>query len=127
MVLSGARTGSVRFGLGTLGVVVALAAVSGPSVAQVGDKPAAAGDAAGKIEKGRQLFSDFGCASCHTLTDAGATGHVGPSLDGDPNLTPEFVVGRVTNGQGMMPAFAGQLSPEEVAAVAAYVIQVAAK
>jgi mono/diheme cytochrome c family protein len=106
--------------------------MSGSSIAQVDGKPAgapppAASDAAGKVEKGRQVFSDFGCGSCHTLTDAGATGHVGPSLDGDSNLTQAFVANRVADGQGVMPAFAGQLSQEEVAAVAAYVVQVAAK
>jgi cytochrome c oxidase subunit 2 len=31
---------------------------------------------------GRRLFSQYGCNACHTLTDAGAHGTVGPSLDG---------------------------------------------
>ncbi len=52
---------------------------------------------------------------------------MGPSFDGDPNLAPAFIVNRVTNGQGAMPAFAGQMSPEEIDAVAAYVSQVAAR
>ena len=30
---------------------------------------------------GRQLFTDTGCAGCHTLADADATGTVGPELD----------------------------------------------
>ncbi|MEX0787540.1 MAG: cytochrome c oxidase subunit II [Anaerolineales bacterium] len=34
------------------------------------------------IEAGRFLFTRYGCAACHTLTDAGAAGVVGPSLDG---------------------------------------------
>ena len=106
--------------------------MSGPSGAQDNGKPAAApppaaGDAAAKIAKGRDLFANFGCGSCHSLADAGATGHVGPSFDGDPNLAPAFIVNRVTNGQGAMPAFAGQMSPEEIDAVAAYVSQVAAR
>lgn len=30
---------------------------------------------------GAQLFASSGCASCHTLSAAGATGEVGPNLD----------------------------------------------
>jgi mono/diheme cytochrome c family protein len=122
----------VRLGFGALGVAVALAAISGPSVAQEGGKPAAAappaaaGDAA-KLDKGRGIFSDYGCANCHSLADAGATGHVGPSLDANANLSMDFVVDRVTNGQGMMPSFGGQLSAAEINAVAAYVMKVATK
>ena len=31
---------------------------------------------------GRQLFAQSGCNACHTLADAGASGQVGPKLDG---------------------------------------------
>ncbi len=116
-----------RLGLGALAAVAAFAAMSQPSVAQGDAKPAAAGDAAAKIEKGRTVFANYGCGSCHSLADAGATGHVGPSFDGDSNLTEAFVVNRVTNGQGAMPSFGGQLSDEEIADVAAYVTKTAAK
>jgi mono/diheme cytochrome c family protein len=115
----------VRLKFRALAVAVALAAISGPSVAQDSGKsgvaaaPAASGDAA-KLDKGRG-------ANCHSLADAGATGHVGPSLDGNANLTQEFVVERVTNGQGMMPSFGGQLSADEINAVAAYIVKVATK
>ncbi len=119
--------GSARLGLATLAITVCLAAISQPSAAQDSGKPAAAGDAAGKIEKGRGLFADFACGSCHSLADAGATGHVGPSLDGNRGLTEAFIVNRLTNGQGGMPAFAGQLSPEEMDALAAYVIHATSK
>jgi mono/diheme cytochrome c family protein len=30
---------------------------------------------------GRQLFLDAGCGACHTLTDAGTNGTIGPNLD----------------------------------------------
>jgi mono/diheme cytochrome c family protein len=76
---------------------------------------------------GEDLFTDYGCGNCHTLAKAGATGHVGPSFDGNTNLSPDFVVERVTNGQGMMPAFTGQMSPEEVAILAKYVTEAASK
>jgi mono/diheme cytochrome c family protein len=119
--------GFAKLGFGALGAAVALAAISGPSIAQVGATPAAAGGDAAKLEKGRAMFSDYGCANCHALADAGASGHVGPALDGNANLTQEFVVDRVTNGQGMMPSFSGQLSADEINTLAAYVIKVAAK
>jgi mono/diheme cytochrome c family protein len=35
------------------------------------------------------------------------------------------VVDRVTNGKGAMPSFSGQLSPTQIADVAAYVSQAA--
>ena len=58
------------------------------------------------------------------LADAGATGNVGPNLD-ETRPGQELVVDRVTNGQGAMPAFRGQLSPEQIEAVAEYVSSVA--
>lgn len=69
---------------------------------------------------GQQVFTSAGCASCHTLAAAGATGTVGPNLD---QLAPTEarVVDVVTNGLNAMPAFAGQLSEEEIQDVAEYV------
>ena len=68
------------------------------------------------------VVDQAGCASCHTLKDAGATGTVGPNLDQTkPPL--ELVVDRVTNGKGAMPAFGSQLSQQQIADVAAYVVQ----
>ena len=127
---SRAFTGLVSQGLASVGAAVALAAMGGASLAQApaAAPPASAADpAAAKIEKGRQVFTDFGCGSCHSLGDAGATGHVGPSLDGNNNLNADLVVERVTNGAGQMPAFGGQLSKDEVAALAAYVTKVAGR
>jgi mono/diheme cytochrome c family protein len=113
-----------------MGIAVGLAALGGVSLAQnAADKPAAAKAAAdpAAMDKGRQIFTDYGCAQCHSLGDAGATGHVGPSLDGNPNITQDFVNQRVTNGQGMMPSFSSQLSPDEINAVSAYIAKVAMK
>ncbi|MGZ3343799.1 MAG: c-type cytochrome [Caulobacteraceae bacterium] len=98
--------------------------MGGVSLAE--DPGKAAADAAA-LDKGRQLFTDYGCASCHTLGDAGATGHVGPALDGNPSVTEEFVTDRVTNGQGMMPSFASQLTKDEIRTLSAYIAKVAAK
>ena len=88
---------------------------------------AAPAAAAAPADPGKQVFLDWGCSTCHTLADAGADGHVGPVLDGDPNLTKAFVINRVTNGQGAMPSFGGQLSDKEIAEVADYVVKAAAK
>ena len=40
-----------------------------------------AGGGAVDVEAGRTLFTDTGCSGCHTLSDAGSTGEVGPNLD----------------------------------------------
>lgn len=68
---------------------------------------------------GRAIFV-ASCGSCHTLSDAGTSGAVGPNLD-DTTLTQEEIVQQVTNGGGGMPAFEGQLSDAEIDQVAAYV------
>ena len=68
---------------------------------------------------GREIFV-ANCGSCHTLSDAGTTGTVGPSLDG-LGLDASTVETQVRNGGGGMPAFEGQLTDEEIAAVSAYV------
>jgi mono/diheme cytochrome c family protein len=79
-------------------------------------------EAKGDPAAGKKVFASAGCASCHTLKDAGASGTVGPNLDeAKPPL--DLVVDRVTNGKPPMPAFSGQLSPKQIADVAAYVVQ----
>jgi len=69
---------------------------------------------------GKAVFGSAGCASCHTLADAGSSGNVGPNLDA---ASPSFdkVVERVTNGQGVMPPFKDTLSEQQIRDVAAYV------
>ena len=74
--------------------------------------------------EGKQVFASAGCAGCHTLKAAGASGQVGPNLD---SLKPDAaaVEAQVTAGGGGMPAFKDQLSPAQIKAVAAYVASVA--
>jgi uncharacterized membrane protein len=84
--------------------------------------PATAAD----VAVGKQVFLTAGCAGCHTLADAGATGTVGPSLDA-AHPSAGLVADRVTNGLGVMPSFAGKLSAEQIDAVAAYVAGAAGK
>ena len=68
---------------------------------------------------GKTVFTT-NCGSCHVLSDAGTSGTVGPNLD---ESQPDFdlVVDRVTNGAGVMPPFAGVLTEQQIADVAAYV------
>jgi mono/diheme cytochrome c family protein len=73
---------------------------------------------------GKSVFASAGCASCHTLADAGASGTVGPNLD-EAKPPKSLVVDRVTNGAGVMPSFKDRLSPAEIQAVADYVSSVA--
>jgi mono/diheme cytochrome c family protein len=68
---------------------------------------------------GAEVFASAGCGSCHTLSAAGANGSVGPSLDGT-TLTEQQIAEVVSAGRGGMPSFAGQLSEDEIAQVAAY-------
>ena len=51
----------------------------------------------------------------------GRPGTSGPNLD-DAKPSKELVIDRVTNGKGAMPSFADAHSPDEIAAVADYVV-----
>jgi len=122
--------------MAALGLALASAPVFSQAPAQANAAAASAAPAsapvaghldADNVKKGRDLFANWSCGACHTLADAGGTGHVGPSFDGNKDLTQSFVVDRVTNGQGAMPAFGGQLTDAEIALLAAYIVQVKAK
>ena len=80
----------------------------------------------GGAKSGKQIFQTVGCSGCHTLADAGSTGTVGPNLD-QAKPPKALVVTRVTNGMGQMPSFKGQLSAQQIQAVADYVSSVAGK
>jgi mono/diheme cytochrome c family protein len=69
---------------------------------------------------GKEVFASAGCAACHTLSEANASGNVGPNLD-EAKPSNELVVQRVTLGQGGMPSFKDQLQPQQIADVAAFV------
>jgi mono/diheme cytochrome c family protein len=70
---------------------------------------------------GKEIFTAK-CAACHTLSDAGASGTIGPNLDdAQPEL--ELVIDRVVNGKAAMPPFKGQLTDKQIADVSAYVVQ----
>ena len=73
------------------------------------------------LDLGKNIFLEKGnCATCHTLSDAGSNGNIGPNLN---LIKPDAgrVIIAVTNGIGVMPAYEGILTSEEIEAVAAYV------
>ncbi len=76
----------------------------------------------GDAAAGEEIFSANGCGSCHTLEAAGSSGTIGPNLD-EAKPDKELVIDRVTNGSGPMPAFGEQLSEQQIADVAAYVVE----
>jgi len=62
------------------------------------------------------------CGGCHTLSDAGTSGTVGPNLDQlKPSL--DAAVEQITNGGGGMPPFKDQLSEDQIHALAEYVVK----
>jgi mono/diheme cytochrome c family protein len=71
---------------------------------------------------GKGIFTKAGCIGCHTLADAHATGTVGPNLD---QSKPDYrkATARITLGKGAMPPFKGQLSDQQIADVASYVVK----
>ena len=74
-----------------------------------------------KYDLGKKIFLEQGnCAACHILLDAGSEGNIGPNLN---EIRPDImrVILAVTNGIGVMPAYQGELSIEEIDAVSHYV------
>jgi mono/diheme cytochrome c family protein len=86
---------------------------------------------------GAQIFTAAGCAGCHTLSKAGATGNIGPSLNdlasspdikGSPEdyvresvLDPNAVVVKGFQA-GVMPSFKGKLSDKQIQALVQYLL-----
>jgi cytochrome c6 len=75
----------------------------------------------GDSKKGSSVYASAGCGSCHTLLAAKSTGTVGPNLD---TLKPDYraVTAQVTNGGAQMPSFKSTLKTQQIADVAAYVV-----
>ena len=73
------------------------------------------------FEMGKDVFLNKAvCSTCHTLADAGSSGGIGPNLN---EIRPDkiTIMNAVTHGIGVMPAYEGQLTAEEIEAVAHYV------
>jgi mono/diheme cytochrome c family protein len=92
-----------------------------PSPTEAAGMRAYASSGGGGVAKrdGKTLFTG-NCGSCHTLSKAGTSGQVGPSLDGT-QLNVAAIERQVRDGGGSMPSFKGKLSDAEIKAVAAYV------
>ncbi len=79
-------------------------------------------DLEGDAAAGEAVYAENGCGGCHALEAAGSSGNIGPNLDeSQPDL--ELAIDRITNGAGAMPAFGDQLEPQQIADVAAYVVE----
>ena len=70
----------------------------------------------------KSLFTS-NCGSCHALADAGTSGTVGPNLD-QSKPTFEKAFAQIKNGGGAMPPFGGQLTDEQIRALARYIVRV---
>ncbi len=96
-------------------VAAYVAEVAGDPKAKVSLPPGAGGN-------DPKLLFQSNCGSCHTLADAGTSGTIGPNLD-QLKPTMQRAVTQITNGGGGMPAFKGQLTPQQIQALAQYVVK----
>ena len=74
-----------------------------------------------KMDLGLEVYNNKAqCGVCHTLQAAGSAGNIGPDLD---QLKPPMsqIIYVVMNGIGVMQAWKGILTYEEIEAVAHYV------
>ena len=74
-----------------------------------------------KMDLGLKVYDNKAqCGVCHVLQSAGSEGQIGPNLD---VLKPQIsqIILAVTNGIGVMQAWEGILTKEEIEAVAYYV------
>ena len=113
----------VTAGCGAEGVVSPTPATVVGSLPQAAAEPATpAFKLKGDPTAGTKIFTSAGCVGCHTLAAAHATGTVGPNLD---QAKPDYrlATARVTNGKGVMPKFKGQLTDQQIADVAAFVVK----
>jgi mono/diheme cytochrome c family protein len=96
-------------------VAAYVASVVADPKAKVALPPGAGGD-------DPKLAFESNCGSCHVLADAGTTGTVGPNLDQSKPQLQEAIT-QITNGGGGMPPFKGQLSDQQIRALAQYLVR----
>ena len=80
-----------------------------------------------KMVLGLEVYNNKAqCGVCHSLQAAGSDGQIGPNLD---MLKPQVrqTILAVTNGIGVMPAWEGILTEEEIEAVAYYIFMSTSK
>lgn len=108
-----------------------VAATTGSATSAANTAGAAAGAArslSAEAATGRDIFLSQvqpACGVCHTLSDAGTSGAIGPNLD---TLKPsqDQVMRAVRQGVGAMPTFGAQLNENEMRALSVYVSEVTA-
>ena len=123
LVLAAAGVAAVLAGCGSEGVTTPAPETVIGSLPQATAEPATpAFKLKGDPAAGDKIFASAGCTGCHTLAAAHATGTVGPNLD---QAKPDYrkATARVTLGKGAMPSFKGQLSDQQIADVASYVVK----
>ncbi|MFS0786295.1 cytochrome c [Shouchella sp. 1P09AA] len=81
------------------------------------EEPVEIGD---PVEYGQGIV-ESSCISCHA-NDLGGTASAPAINDLEGELSHDEIVDIVTNGQGNMPAFGSSLQPEEIDAVADYLL-----
>ena len=80
------------------------------------------GGATGNPEAGSDVYASAGCGGCHTFAAAESQGTIGPDLD-QSSIDLAGAVQQIRNGGGGMPPFGQELSDEEIANVAAFVVE----
>lgn len=95
---------------------VASVAANQKAIAQAGQQ---GGNASATDPKA--LFT-ANCASCHTFAAGGANGTVGPNLD-QSSLTADRIAQQIRNGGGGMPPFEGQLTDDQIQALAKFAFE----
>jgi cytochrome c oxidase subunit 2 len=100
-------------------------------------KPAGGGGGGGEADKaalGKQIFtSEGGCGACHTLSDAGTSGKVGPNLDQigkqgadfirQSIVTPNKVITKGFPADTMPPDFQSRLGKDKIDALVQYLLK----
>ncbi len=77
------------------------------------------GTASGPVADGAGLFYSKGCEFCHTISGYG--GIRGPDLsDAGDRLTAEQITTRIFSGATNMPSYTGNMKPEELSALLAF-------
>jgi cytochrome c6 len=81
-----------------------------------------------EAEEGREVFlrrSAPACGSCHTLSEAGTRGALGPDLD-TLELDAARVRRAVIEGMPLMPSQEGILTPDQIDLLARYLVEATA-
>jgi mono/diheme cytochrome c family protein len=114
-------------------------------VAYVASRPGQDGGALAQAglagaKTGEQIFTAAGCAGCHTLAKAGASGTIGPNLDQLASEAGKTVPGESAQdyvrqsivdpqaftvkgfGKGVMPPYKGKLSDQQLNALVQYLL-----